>query len=138
MDEVADVVERRRARSGPQRLGDLLGMNDAIPLADQVLEDVAGPLLEPLAAQRALGAVHVHAAEGGDPQARAADPVRIAAPAPVAGIAGTQVQESAAVAQRRCGYPKGADAPTAARVDPDLGEGAVGLSGALGQAALGA
>ena len=47
------LLSAGRARPGPQRLGDLLGVDDAVALADQVLEDVPGPLLQPLAAQRA-------------------------------------------------------------------------------------
>ncbi len=120
VDEVADVVQRGRPRTRPERLGDLLGVDHAVALADEVLEDVSRPLLEPLAAERPLGAVHVHPAEGGDPQPRPADPVRVATPAPVAGVAGAKVEQRAAIAERGGGHPQRAHAAGTARVDPDL------------------
>ena len=136
VDEVADVVQRGRPRTRPERLCDLLGVDHAVALADEVLEHVSRPLLEPLAAERPLGAVHVHPAEGGDPQPRPADPVRVATPAPVAGVAGAKVEQRAAIAERGSGHPQRAHAAGTARVDPDLGQRGLGLRGALGEATL--
>src|SRR5207248_7668325 len=53
--EVADVAEPLAAGAGPERVGDDVRGDDAVALADQVLEALTRGLLEPLAAQRALG-----------------------------------------------------------------------------------
>lgn len=77
MDEVPDAGQRLAPGEWPQGLGYLFGLHDAVALADEVLENLAGPLLKPVPAQRALATVDPDSAQGLDRQLGFLDPVGV-------------------------------------------------------------
>src|SRR5260370_38430611 len=78
--------QRLASRGRPQRLGDLFGLHDPVALTQQVLEDVTGTLLEPVAAQRSLAAVDPDATERLDRELGTFYPVRVGPAAAITGI----------------------------------------------------
>ena len=123
--EVAHAAKDAAVGAGPDRLGDLLAADDAVALGEQVLEQLAGALLEPATADRALAALHARAAEGVDPQPGAGRPVRLGPPPAVAQVARAQLDEHprAVGVQRGGGHPRGAHRRGGGQVQPDLREG---------------
>src|SRR5207244_3328143 len=136
--EVADVAKALAPGAGPERLGDHVGRHHAVALADQVLEELPRALLEPLAAQRSLRRVDARAPERGDPKLRAAEPVRVTAPAAVARVTRAQVEDGGwPASDRGGGHPDRRDLPRPRRdVDSDLRQRALARDRAGGQAAV--
>ena len=63
---MADGVGCLHLRAWPQRLRDLLYLGHSIALYDQVLQELAGTLVEPLPGNRFRCGYHLGRAEDGD------------------------------------------------------------------------
>ena len=142
VDVVAEAVAAlARARLGPERLADLVAGDGAPPFADQELEQLAGALAEPVAADRPVGSLDREPSQGGDLEVGrlvggAAGPGRLGAPATVAGLAGAEVEDDlVAVGGGGGGDPGGALQRAGLDVHADLRQGRGGGAGALRQAA---
>ncbi len=130
-----------RAGGGPEGLDQLLGRDDALPVGDEVLEDVARPVAQPLSGQRALAAFDATAAKGEDAQLRTGHPVRLGTPAAVAGHARAQLHHDGRLARvvGRGGDPDrgGRAAGRGREVDAHLGQRPAGRERQLGEAVVG-
>jgi hypothetical protein len=125
---------------GPEDLDQLVGGDDAVAVGDEVLEDVARLVSEPLAGERALAALHPAAPEREDAQLRAAHPVRLGAPAAVARDARPDLQHDGGLgpAVRRARHPDGVDGAVLERqVEAQLRQRPLVGEGELGDAVVG-
>lgn len=131
-----------RPRFRPQRLADLVAGDDPAPFADQVLEQLAGALGLPVAADRPGRTLDTEAPQRRDLQVRRAAglaaPARRRATAAVARLAGAEVEDDPRppVVEPRRGHPGGALQRAGVDVHPYLRQLAGLGGGALGQAAL--
>ena len=84
MDGMAHGVATRDACVGPQGLDDLIDMGRPASLADQVLEQLAGPLHEPVTLDGDLLCLDPGLPERVNPKARLGHPMGLCATASIA------------------------------------------------------
>src|SRR4051812_2226611 len=78
-------------RVGPYGLHDLVDMGRAASLADEILEELPGPLQEPVALDRYLFGLDPSPAEGADAKVGVCHPVRLGATTSVTDSGRSQV-----------------------------------------------
>src|SRR5439155_22205563 len=109
MDKMADGVGSVPAALFPHGRGDHLRGDDAVPLAHEVAQELPRPLLEPIARERALPALHAHATQSEDAESRPVEPMRPRPRTPVLRAPWPHLEHHrrALAIQWRSGHPKG-------------------------------